>query len=83
MPHTIGELDTVRVVALHEPSRFFDDPQCMRRGPLVGDIGAVVHALPDHQRFMVECIAPEGITLWIAEFMATELQLESKHPHDD
>jgi len=78
----IEELDVVTVVALHQENRNFDGTEGCRRAPRVGDIGAVVHAYQTGKAegaFAVEAVGPDGKTLWLADFVASELKLESKH----
>lgn len=78
----IEELDVVRVVALRNIDRSFEGTEGVKREPRVGDRGTVVHAHPtgSHEAaFIVEAVAPDGHTLWVADFVASELQLEVKH----
>ena len=42
------------------------------RLPRLGDIGAIVHVLGDDV-FTVECVHDDGLTVWLADFAASEL----------
>ena len=47
-----------------------------QRPPAVGDVGTLLHiltvlGLPD--RFVVESSGPDGVSVWLADFAATEL----------
>lgn len=78
----IEELDVVRVVALRSCDRSFEGTEGVKRKPRVGDRGTVVHIHPtgSHEvAFIVEAVAPDGHTLWVADFFASELQVEVKH----
>ena len=77
------ELDQVRVAALHTADREFCGSDGAR-APRVGDVGIVVdvHFLTLKQEFgyTVEAMRPRsgGLTLWLAEFTESELNLEKK-----
>jgi hypothetical protein len=43
------------------------------RAPKVGDIGTVVFAY-DVTSFAVECVNTDGMTVWLADFFAEELE---------
>ena len=68
-----GENDVVRVVALSGSRR----PPDFGREPVVGDEGTVVFvhdAIPGQEPgFAVECLDAEGATVWLADFLASEL----------
>lgn len=68
-----SELDVVRIARLLTLTRGVDGTEAVVRQPRVGDIGAVVHVLGE-DRFVVECVDASGLTLWLAEFMAEELE---------
>jgi len=79
---TIEELDVVRVVALHENNRAFTGTDSVKRAPRIGDIGTVVHLLTAESgdtALVVEALAADGNTLWVADFLASELRLKTKH----
>lgn len=78
----IDELDVVRVAALVEANRQFSGSEGVCRPPRIGDIATVVHVLEPGRAFVVEAVDSEGYTLWLADFRAEELQLESKHHAD-
>ncbi|MDQ2730250.1 MAG: hypothetical protein M3Y56_01210 [Armatimonadota bacterium] len=48
-----------------------------QRAPRVGDIGTLIDLLqregaPDH--YLVECSGPDGVDIWLGEFLAEELE---------
>jgi hypothetical protein len=48
------------------------------RAPRVGDVGTVVEILSaagQAAQYVVECVAPDGTTLWLADFTAEELEV--------
>ena len=66
--------DTVRVVRLEEPDRevtsaFEEAPQ-----PRVGELATIVDDVGDGL-YLVERTTADGITAWLAEFLADELEL--------
>jgi len=78
----LEELDVVRVVRLLEPNRQFTGTEGVKRRPRAGDKGTVVQVhspVQGEAAFIVEAIDSEGYTLWLADFVASELQLEWKY----
>lgn len=73
------ELDVVKVVNLLDAHRHFDGSKSDMRSPCVGDIGTVVfihsdnHGVPNG--YIVECVNDEGLTIWLADFSAEELEM--------
>jgi hypothetical protein len=74
------ELDVVCVCRLLAPSRTIDGTLDVRRQPRVGDIGAIVHALSEDE-FIVECVDADGLTVWLADFASSELEIVKGHGH--
>jgi hypothetical protein len=68
------ELDVVRVARLLQPFRPFHGSEGASRPPQVGDQGAIV-AVYDQTVFCVECVASDGMTIWLADFALQELEL--------
>ncbi len=71
--------DTVRIVRLHEPDRdvtsaFEDAPQ-----PRVGESATVVDDVGEGL-YLVERTTADGVTAWLAEFLADELELIDRAP---
>jgi hypothetical protein len=64
----------VRVVKLLTPARPFESSGGVGRPPAVGDTGAVVMAYGDHCVYTVECVHPDGRTVWLADFKRDELE---------
>ena len=66
--------DTVRIIRLQEPERdvtsaFEEAPQ-----PRIGDVATVVDDVGDGL-YLVERTTADGVTAWLAEFLAEELEL--------
>ena len=70
------EYDVVRVTQLLQPDRYYDGTQGVKRSPRVGDIGAIVHMPPGSNSWcIVESVDNDGLTIWLADFVADELEL--------
>jgi hypothetical protein len=67
------EYGIVRVAHLLQPDRTFQGAKNVCRAPEVGDIGTIVFAY-DKTSFAVECVNKEGMTVWLADFFAEELE---------
>ena len=75
----LNELDTVRVVRLQTVDREFTGSPGVTRPPQVGDTGAIVHSYDPTDKsapFIVECVATDGMTIWLADFSPDELELD-------
>jgi hypothetical protein len=70
----LSEHDVVRVVRLRTSGRRFSGSEGVRRAPRVGDEGTIVN-VPSPHVFVVECVAPGGETVWLADFRRDELEL--------
>ncbi|GAB3358446.1 hypothetical protein GCM10027430_29000 [Lysobacter tyrosinilyticus] len=74
---SISEYDVVRVIA-QIPAGRVDTTASQGRMPQIGDLGAVVMVHPSvpHQElaFVVECVGPDGHTVWLADIFASELE---------
>ncbi len=68
------ELDYVRVTALLSPDRDFDGTEGAKRQPRIGDEGTIVHVYVPGESFVVECVDSDGYTVWLADFVAAELE---------
>lgn len=71
------QYDVVRVTLLSE-NIDRDGWKINTRAPKVGDTGTVVEILeaeghPD--RYVVECVSPDGSTIWLAEFVREEIAI--------
>jgi hypothetical protein len=67
----------VRVRRLLRPAAEYDGWRVNRRPPQVGDVGTLLDivkapTLPD--RYVVESSGPDGITVWLGDFTAEELE---------
>jgi hypothetical protein len=71
--HERVEYGLARVARLLQPDRHFQGTPGLCRAPHVGDIGAVVFAY-DVTSFAVECVNTDGMTVWLADFFAEELE---------
>lgn len=77
-PVPFDELAVVRVVALNELQRSYAGTESVVRDAVIGDIGAIVHCHPRTvagNAYEVECVSPEGYTVWLATFSQSELAL--------
>jgi hypothetical protein len=67
------EYDTVRVVKLLEPDRWFSGTTSVERAPEVGDEGVVTNISDDSPEYCVECM--DGLYMvWRAYFVAEEIE---------
>jgi hypothetical protein len=70
------EYDVVRVTQLLQPNRNFTGNAGSKRPPQVGDEGTIVHIPPEaHDWCIIECVASDGSTIWLADFTPDELEL--------
>lgn len=76
------ELDVVRIIDLREGEREFSGSEGVSRAPRVGDIGTIVHTLKPGEAYIVECVDSEGWTIWVADFLAEELEQEASYGRD-
>lgn len=61
---------------VHHPDSY-DGWGINRRAPMVGDIGTIIDILsiPDGpDRYVVECPGPDGVDIWLGDFLARELE---------
>jgi len=84
----LRELDIVRVVRLLHEERTFVGTDSVMRAPGVGDVGTVVHVYAtgdDRAQLEVEMVDGPGMTVWLATFERSELQLVQafSEPRDD
>lgn len=71
--HERVEYGVVRVAHLLRPDRHFQGTPGVCRAPQVGDTGTLVYAY-DLTSFAVECVSTDGMTVWLADFFAEELE---------
>lgn len=71
--HERVEYGIVRVAHLHIADRPYQGTEGVRRPPRIGDLGTVVYAY-DVTSFTVECVNSDGLTVWLADFFAEELE---------
>jgi hypothetical protein len=76
---TLKEFDVVRLVELLSANRHYQGTEGTSRPPCVGDTGTIVAVLGD-AAYCVESVAPNGCTVWLADFAADELQLVWAYP---
>ncbi len=73
----LEQYSRVRVVRLRHSPEKYDGWRLNRRSPQVGDIGTVVDILHAPNRpddYIVESSGPDGITTWLGDFDADELE---------
>ena len=75
----IDELDVVRIARLLTQDRAFSGTEGVSRAPRIGDLATVVHVLEPGCAFIVESVDHDGYTIWVADFLAEELILETKY----
>ena len=80
----LNQYGLVRLKQLLQPPETYNGWQLNQRPPRVGDIGTIVDILqspgqPDN--FVVESSGPDGITIWLADFKAEELEMLEDDPH--
>lgn len=73
------EYSVVRVARLLQSDRSFQGTAGVSRKPEIGDIGTIVHVY-DMTSFAVECMNDDGMTVWLADFFAEELELVKAKP---
>ena len=74
---TFKQYDVVRVIRLLHPVEEYDGWRFNQRSPHIGDTGTLVeilHAsdLPD--KYVVECSRQDGVTIWLSDFDAEEIE---------
>ena len=72
----LKEYEMVRVRQLLRAPEEYDGWRLNQRPPRVGDVGYIVDILHDGLRgdYVVESSGPDGITIWLGDFMAEELE---------
>jgi hypothetical protein len=74
MPSLFLPADLVRVIQLEHPERDVDSSIDPPRQPRVGELGTVIEEVADGI-YLVERRTDDGRSLWMAEFLAGELEL--------
>jgi len=67
----------VRIAKLLREPEDYDGWKLNQRSPALGDVGTLVdilHAQGLADRYVVECYGPDGITIWLDDFDAEELE---------
>ena len=67
----------VRVKTLLSPDRHVHGTESEKRQPKTGDVGTIVHVNAPGQAYIVESVNPDGLTVWLADFVSEELELIS------
>ena len=76
----LNEYDVVTVVRIDQKDRPYTGTESACRPPQVGDVGTVVHIYDPGNAtapVVVEAVAPNGYTIWLADFFPYELKLKS------
>jgi hypothetical protein len=74
----LREYDIVRVARLNDPVRKFDGTDGVCRPPMIGDVATICHEYDPknpNAPVVVEMVDNEGLTIWLADFHRTELEL--------
>ena len=77
----LREYDTVKVVKLIQADRPYDGTERIRRPPKVGDVATICHEYDPKDPtavVAVEMVDSDGLTVWLADFERTELELARK-----
>ena len=74
VPSPFLPADLVRVIQLEHPERDVDSSIDPPRQPRIGEIGIVIEEVAD-EIYLVERRTDDGRSLWMAEFLASELEL--------
>jgi hypothetical protein len=73
----LEQYQLVRVVRLlHEPAHY-DGWKVNQRPPSIGDVGTIVdilHAPGLQDDYVVESSGPDGVSIWLSDFLAAELE---------
>ena len=73
MSPPIEQFDKVRIVALRGGRA---SPLVGSRPPQVGDVATVVDVYDHPPGYELECVTPQGATLWLESFTDDEVSLE-------
>ena len=73
MSPSIEQFDKVRIVALRQKRA---SPLVGSRSPQVGDVATVVDLYRNPGGYELECVTPQGKTLWLESFTTDEVSLE-------
>ncbi|MFT3882071.1 MAG: hypothetical protein QM703_20760 [Gemmatales bacterium] len=76
MPN-LKQYGLVRIRELQQPPSHYDGWKLNKRPPREGDIGAlleILHAKGAPDRYVVELSDNEGVTVWLGDFLAEELE---------
>ena len=74
---SLRQYGLVRIRQLLQPLAEYDGWRVNQRPPAVGDMGTLLDTLtaPGHpDRFVVESSGPDGVSVWLADFAASELE---------
>ena len=67
------EYDCVKIVKFLQENRYFAGTAGIKRAPQIGDVGVIVHMIENF--CIVEMVASDGNTIWLADFLTEELEL--------
>ena len=74
---SLDQFGLVRIRQLLRPAAAYDAWRLNTRPPRVGDVGTLVdilHAAGRPDRYVVELSGPDGASVWLADFVAAELE---------
>jgi hypothetical protein len=72
------QYEIVRIVQLKRAPEKYNEWRINQRAPKVGDIGCLIDILMASgypNSYVVEAVAPDGTTIWLADFEEDELKL--------
>ena len=73
----LRQYELVRVVRLLHPPEHYDGWRVNKRAPAVGDTGYLIdilHAPDGSVGYVVESSGPDGVDIWLGDFLAEELE---------
>ena len=73
----LRQYERVRVVRLLGPPERYDGWRVNKRAPAIGDTGSLIdilHAPDGAVDYVVEASGPDGVTIWLGEFLADEIE---------
>jgi hypothetical protein len=68
------EYTQVRIVRLNKENRPYTGSESVSRPPQIGDVAIIVEVLENGREFIVENVNANGYTIWLADFVAEELE---------
>ncbi len=74
---SLQQYSMVRIVKLSNEANSYDGWKVNVRSPAIGDVGTLLDILTAPNlpnRYVVECVADDGMTIWLGDFREDELE---------